>query len=209
MVDYEIGDKKYTLEELQALIGDGEAKREYETKYNTNFDSAWSAYGKAQNENKQLKEELEKVRSAPVETPKSEPNLDEIFNQKGVVTKDQIDRMLDEKLTSREQVQSITKKFGQLGKEIDGSDGRPKFDNDEIMGFMQENNILDPEQAYKLKHLDELANWKAEQLSKKPGFAPTNTTETATNKTPAAISYNRDNVDAALREALSERGGKV
>lgn len=210
MDKYQIGEKEYSLEDLQALIGDGEKKREYEKTYNTTFDSAWSAYGKTQNENKQLREELESLKNKTTETPKLEmPNLDEVFNQKGFVTREEAERLADERFEYKNQVNAIANQFKKLESEITGDDGRPKFVKDEVLEFMQQNNIIDAEKAYNMMHLDEIANWKAEQLTKKPGFAPTNPGQTNAQKTPAPVTYNRDNVDAALREALSERRGKV
>jgi hypothetical protein len=205
---FQVGDKEYSLEELQKKIEKGDYAIEMEQKYNTPFENAWSAYGKTQNENRELREKLEAFEKQTPATPVT-PDLDEVFNQKGVVTKDQFDTMLDERLSSREQVKEIASKFKNLEGDIDGKDGRPKFDTQEVLKFMQENNLLDPDRAYNLLHQDEIANWKVEQLTKKPGFAPTNSGESASNKSPTQVSLNRDNLGAALTEALNASGGRI
>lgn len=209
MDSYQIGDKEYKLEELQGLIEDGQMKREYETKFNTNFENAWSAYGKSQNEKRELQEELEKLKTTP--PPKSDSpsiNLDEEFTKRGYLSREEAQKLVDERVEYTQTVQNIAGQFRTLEKDLTGEDGRPKFESDKILEYMRENpGLTDPKKAYDLMHLDEISAWKAEQLSKKPDFH-TNTGDTAVNKQPQPIAINRDNVDAALREALSESGGK-
>lgn len=209
MDSYQIGDKEYKLEELQKLIEDGEMKREYETQYNTDFKSAWSAYGKSQNEKKQLQEELDRLKTTP--PPKEEAteiNLDEELNKRGYLSREEAQKIVDERLEYNQTVQSIAGQFKNLEKEITGTDGRPKFESDKVLEYMKENpGLTDPAKAYNLMYLDEIAAWKAEKLTKKPDFS-TNTGETAVDKQPRPVSYDRENIDAALREALSESSGK-
>jgi len=213
--NYQIGEKEYSLDELQTLIDKGSYALEMEKEFNTDFKGAWSAYGKSQNKVKELEDALEVERKAKADAAQSAPttsqlpNLDEELSKRGYLSKEDADKLLDEKLTYREQVQAIASQFKKLEGEITGEDGRPKFETEKVLGYMKENNLIDPQKAYDMMNLDEISNWKAEQIAKKPGFAPSNTSNTASNKQPQPVTYNRDNVDMALREVLSESQGKI
>lgn len=208
-MSYQIGDKEYELEELQKLIEDGEMKREYETKFNTNFENAWSAYGKSQNEKRALQEELEKLKTAtPAKVDAPTINLDEELSKRGYLSREEAQKLVDERVEYTQNVQAIASQFRTLERDLTGEDGRPKFESEKVLEYMRENpGLTDPKKAYDLMHLDEIAAWKAEQLTKKPGFH-TNTGDTAVSKQPQPVVIDRSNVDAALREALAESSGK-
>lgn len=211
MDQFQVGDKEYSLEELQTLIDKGSYALDMEKEFNTDFKNAWSAYGKSQNRIKEMETELDKYKTqAPVAESKPEINLDEEFSKRGILSREEADKLVEEKLATKERTNQIVSQFKKLEGDLTGEDGRPKFESEKVLEYMQQNpGLLDPEKAYNMMYLDEISTWKAEQLSKKPGFAPTNTSNTAANKQPQPVSYNRDNVDAALREALSESSGKI
>lgn len=208
---YQIGEKEYSLEELQKLIDKGSYAIEMESKFNTPFESAWSAYGRTQNENRELREQLEAAKAQPqeVEKPEQTPNFDEILAQKGYLSREDAEKLVEEKITLKQQVEQIAGTMKSLEGKLDGSDGRPKFEINDMLTYMQENSMTDPEKAYNYRYSDEIATWKADKAGTKPEFAPSNTGDTNASKSPAAVAFNRDNVDAALREALSESGGKI
>jgi len=80
-----------------------------------------------------------------------------------------------------------------LAKEIDGTDGRPAFEIDSILEFMRENNIADPNLAYRIKNEEALDAWKESKYAeaKKPGL---NTLEvsTAGSKQPRKVKATKD-----------------
>lgn len=205
---FKIGEKEFSLEEIQGLIADGEQKREYESKYNTTFDNAWSAYGRGQNKIKELEEELSKVKEVkPTDT--EEIDLDQEFKKRGYLTREETEKLFEEKQQYQQTIMSIANQFVSLEKEFNGADGRPKFDKQEILTYMEEHpGLLDPKQAYEMKNLDALASWKAKKLTETPEFDRPNEGNTATDKTPVPIKIDRNNVDSALREALAESRGK-
>lgn len=60
----------------------------------------------------------------------------------------------------------IANKAERLEKQITGADGRPAFKADEVLDFMFDNSLNDPEEAYNLKHREELASAKIEPITK-------------------------------------------
>lgn len=199
---YQVGEKEYGLEELQNLIEKGNYALEMEQKYNTPFENAWSAYGKTQNENKDLKEKISEYEKGNGSQKWQEEA------KKTFLTRDELDQEVEQRIATREQIKDITSQFKKLEKDIDGTDGRPKFDNQEILDYMKENNLLDPEKAYNLKHMDQIAEWKAKQMIEKPEFANPSG-HPAANKQPVQTKFNRDNLGAAISEALGENSGKI
>jgi DNA repair ATPase RecN len=55
-----LGEVEYEPKELESYVEKGKRLDEFAKKYNTYPDKAWSAYGKTTQENKALKEQLEK-----------------------------------------------------------------------------------------------------------------------------------------------------
>lgn len=218
-----IGDQEYTLEEAQALIDKGQTAKEMEEKYNTDFSSAWSAYGKSQNEKKELDQklqdataELEKLRSSmpKTEAPQKGLTREELEElgyvrkedvDKSYVKKDEIDSIFDSKIQTEREAQKIVQKMDYLKETIDGEDGRPKFEPEKVLDYMSEHNTLDPEEAYNQMHKDAIEEWKQKQLDgKKPsGMGVVNNTGNP-DKTPQEPSVVRDNLGPSIREALSE-----
>lgn len=83
----------------------------------------------------------------------------------GFVSKDDFDGIYKE----RRQAEQYEDRVGQLAEELDGKDGRPKFDREQVEAFMVERNIFDPEAAYEKLHRDALNEWyAAKKLERKP-----------------------------------------
>lgn len=205
-----LGDQEYKPEELEAMVGVASKVKQFEEKAGTDFDGLTSSWGKRGEEIGKLKKDLEEATKEPEPepepTPEGELSPQEVKAQAqklGLMTQDEFDTKLDEKLTLREQGQNILKSCSKMEKKIDGKDGRPAFKTDEVLEYMKETGVKQPNLAYKLKYEPELDSWKEEQLSgKKPSGLVTEQGSDAGGKEPPKVKTNYDNLDDHVKEAL-------
>lgn len=212
-----IGEEEFTPEEAQEFIKLGKLGREMEEKWNTKIDRIYPEFSKSQNELKELRE-AEATRLATPPTPVTNPEdvLDDETIQKarkearkiGIVTEDAFDEFLGSKfrdyfVRARFEEKLIDRMDG-LGKELNGEDGRPRFDQERVVEFMRNNGVSDPEVAYKIMNEKELDTWKANQLQaqKREGLYTENSS-TAGGKQPAAVKPTADNLSELVAEALT------
>lgn len=104
---------------------------------------------------------------------------DKKLREMGYVRASDVEEMISQEIGKREFVREFGSKMESLAQKYDGSDGLPKFDPEEIAEFIDEQkekgvNLFDPETAYKVKYLDQLADAKAKAkrgtaYSEKPG----------------------------------------
>lgn len=212
--NFTIGDQTYTLEELQGLISDGQYKREVETKQNTSIDKLQSAYTRLTQEAKdwkaerdeylKLKENLNKPKDLDEDTIKA---AQEEARKLGLITESQFDEIMSKKFpqfySNQRAGEKLLERVNDLGKELNGEDGRPKFDPDEILGYMRDNGISDPMIAYKVKNEQALDEWKTNQLQNaRRDNIPTEEGSDAGSKQPPEVKPSRDNMRNLLKEAL-------
>lgn len=201
-----VGDEEYTQEELNRLVGLGKIGVEAEEKYNTKIDKVWPEFSKSRNEVKDLQEKveaLEKGNTAPImegdDAQVSEAL--EAAKRLGLMTKDQFDELY----AQRRAAEKLLDQTSGLEKEYNGADGRPKFDQKEVLQFMAENGINDPELAYKVRYEKELDEWKEKRLTgAKKSNIVTSTNAGATSKAPEQVKPNRDNIQALIEESLGQ-----
>ena len=212
-----IGEKEYKQDELSQLVELGELGREAESKYNTKLDRVWPEYTRAQNKNKELLEELNELRKKGQEpAPQPQPGdltAEQIQESKaaakklGIVTNDSFEEQLNKNfrkmyLEERE-AERLLEKTATHEKEIDGTDGRPKFVQSEILKHMQETGIRDDMKAYKDKYEIELDKWKQEQfLSKKAPGLQTIEKSSAGSKVFHQSPTTEENLNERVREEL-------
>jgi hypothetical protein len=205
-----IGEVEYEPKEIESFIEKGRKVDEYTKKYNTDFDKAWTLYGKTTQENKSLKEELETLRQAATQPQSGDLTAEQIQQAKAQLEKILggrvvIDKELDERIAQREAGKELLNECKGYEKEIDGSDGRPKFETTDLLQYMQETGIRKPMQAYKLKYESELDAWKSSELNKERGSSLP-TLSTSSNKEPKRVAVTKDNIGDLIREQLSQGG---
>lgn len=88
------------------------------------------------------------------------------LEQMGYVDKNTVDSLVEEKLNAYKWQERFVNQMDQLGKKYTGKDGGPKFVAEDVARFMDEqiqrgNQITDPEMAFKLMNLDQIAESKA------------------------------------------------
>jgi hypothetical protein len=202
-----IGEAEYDPKEVESYIEKGKKVDEYTKKYNTDFDKAWSSYGKTTQENKALKEELEQVKSQAqarqeVQTGDlTEAQIQQAREQAkkiGIVTQGDLDTWY----TSRRAAEKLLEDCNALQEEVNGEDGRPKFTTEEMLQHMQETGIKNPMKAYKDKYETELDNWKQSELNKEKGSSLPTLNTGGGAKQPKSIPVTKENIGQLVREQL-------
>jgi hypothetical protein len=214
---FSLGDKQYTKEELETLVRLGEIGREAEERYNTKLDRVWPEYSRINNENKEL---LEKIKTYETTQP-NQANISEISDadkeqarkaakELGILTRDELENLgviTGESFRTAYQRERAAERLLEtatgLEKTYNGQDGRPAFKAEDMLRYMLDSNIQDPELAYKIRYEKELDSWKEQQLAKgrKPGLV-TEQTSSMGAKTPKQVKITRDNLDQMIAEQL-------
>jgi hypothetical protein len=95
--------------------------------------------------------------------PEIEPEVQERLNKI-------IDQRVEARLSDQSRISKINSRFEELSSKYNGTDGRPKFERNVVGKYMLENNIFNPETAYKEIHEADLDDWKIKQaLNAKKG----------------------------------------
>lgn len=84
---------------------------------------------------------------------------------------DELGYVSQDHLRQKERDQILEQTLTTLEKELDGKDGRPKFNRDAVIKHALENNIGDPMKAYKDLNESGLINWHVEQALKGKGVS--------------------------------------
>lgn len=219
-----IDGQELSLDEARQLIETGRKTRDYESKYNTKLDRVWPEYGRISQEHKRLSEEHQKaVQSLQIYEQKkdqgTETNQDlarareaarqlgitfkEDLEKDGYVRRDDVTKMVEDLLSQKESVQTILSRAKGLESEIDGSDGRPRFNARQVLAYQQAYNIEDPMQAYEDMFDVELKRWKESKLGEKTNTAPLKTISgRSTTKEPGAVRISDNNLADALADEL-------
>jgi len=208
-----VGEKEYSQEELSELVGLGELGREVEQKYNTKLDRVWPEYTRTTQELKQLKEEkvkLEQERLNQKVNQGEQLSEEEVARQAreqarriGLALNEDVEQKVTQKVMEVLEARDLLNTCKDYEEEINGKDGRPVFKTQEILQYMDETGIKNPEKAYKDKYETQLDSWKEEQIKKaKPKGLITEETSPAGNKIPSEVRPTRDNLDQLVRDAL-------
>jgi len=218
---------EYSPEDAQQFIELGKKTREYEQKWNTSLDKVWPEYGRLTQERTQWQTEKQKYEQQlsdfqakqrqGVETPSDVVQareaakklgivLDEDLKSGNYVRRDDLDKWYEERRTKEQEqeraVKVILEQADQLSKEIDGSDGRPKFNKKSVLAYASQYGISDLKQAYEDMFSDEVKAWKDAQVAanQKPGLKTLK--QTSGKKEPEHVKVDNDNVNELLKETL-------
>ena len=217
-----INGQEYSPEDAQALIETGSRVRAWEQEKNTKFDSVLPEYTKLTQEKSswaQEKEQLTKEladfkakQAAQVETPADERAAKEAARKLGILlnedvqgkylTKDELENWYSEKRKLESATDKLLSEAKDLEKELDGSDGRPKFKTRNVLAYAQAYDIADLREAYEKMNEDELSSWGEQQKTLKKGSS-LKTLSGGGKKTPQEVRPTKDNVRDMLHEALS------
>lgn len=139
-------------------------------------DSKYVPYDRFEAVNSELKEikaklkEQESTRTTATEAPAADPKVVQQQEQIKQVLK-QMGFVSQEDIAQEKRNQAVDAQLSSLEKELDGSDGRPKFDRKAVIDFVLSERekgryISDPKDAYKMMHEADLINWHVQQAVK-------------------------------------------
>lgn len=132
--------------------------------------------------NPQVTSPEQQARQRQLEAAKKE------LEQMGYVDRSTVDNLVEEKLNAYKWQERFVSQMDGLSKKYTGKDGGPKFEAEEVAKFMDEqmqrgNQITDPELAFKLMNLDQIAESKAKaQKSSTYSEAPGKSVHTETDQ---------------------------
>lgn len=194
-----LGEQEYSQEELSELVGLGSRARELGNAHG-GFDKFVSEFGRKSETIGKLKRELEES-NKPKELLDSEAEIEqarEAARKLGIVLKDD----LEDYYANRRSGEKLLETCSTLESSIDGTDGRPKFETTKVLEFMAVNQgFTDPKRAYEAMNLDQIANWKVENLRGNKGGITTMTSAPA-QKMPEDRKPDRNSLTDFIREAL-------
>jgi|2_EtaG_2_1085320.scaffolds.fasta_scaffold79296_1 hypothetical protein len=112
-------------------------------------------------------QKLEGVFSPEEETPAEETPLTESQVQE-MIKKGNEERTKEEDLKSKQGL--IKKEIKEMEKEWDGKDGKPKYDDDEIVRWQKDNDFLylTPKQAFNERYHNEIVDFEAKKRMTEP-----------------------------------------
>lgn len=206
-----LGEKEYTQEELSQLVGVAEKVSTLESQYNTKLEKVWPEFGRSQNELKSVKDQLEKLQSAANGNPEMDPDaVKQALEQAkkiGLLTKDDFSDVMKQNFRDlykqERETDRLVDELDGLEKDLDGSDGRPKFEKIAVLEHMRENGFKNPMKAYKDMYETQLDAWKTQELTKAKGQGMYTTTQSSTgNKIPNETPTTKDNLNQRVAEAL-------
>jgi phage I-like protein len=208
-----IGEKEYSQEDLNKLVGLGEKAVELEDKWNTKIDKLYPEYTKKTQELSEYKrrdEEAIKAKETKVQkkasegaelSPEEQTKLvKQELGKYGVVTEDKIYQFI----ANFEAAKELNQNVGNILDEAKES-GKPKTTREELLAYMDENGIKNPTSAYKLMFEDELKEWEKKQVDtlRKPGLE-TESSSGAGSKAPLPVKITKANIGELLKQAMSE-----
>lgn len=223
-----INGKEFDVTEANELIGLGQKTREYETQWNTKLDKVWPEYGKLTQEKsewgKQKADYEAKLQTLATKTEAGTETqadidkareaarklgivLDEDLQKGEYIKKTELDTYLTERERDKEQLREVNKVADDMVAEINGADGRPKFNKKAVIAFANAYNIQGKDwketlvNAYEAMHSEDLEVWKTNQIKSKqtPGLK---TLKGSPTKEPKPITITDDNFKQSLHEKL-------
>lgn len=208
-----LGDKEYSQEDLEKLVGLGEQAVELESKWDTKLDRLMPEYSKSREELKAAREQAEAGVKQQVEDKKEqgqelsqeeqEKLVKEELKKHGAMFQEDFETAYANRRSGEKLLEQTESVVSQAEK-----DGKPKATTEELLTYMSETGVKDPGVAYEVMFKGPLKEMEMKKLqSIKPEGLTTETSSTAGAKSPAPVSVNKDNLDQLLTEVLT-RGGQ-
>ena len=168
-----LGEAEYSQDELDKLVGLGKKAQEIEKNHGS-FDQYVSDYGRRSEEVGRYKKELEELKTKLTETAQAQPQEGGLSPEQIATAKTQLRAIYgDDVVTNKQfaqlfvtyrQSEKLIEECEDYEKEVDGTDGRPKFSKDAILNHMQTTGIKKPMAAYNDMFEKEIEAWKTAKL---------------------------------------------
>lgn len=215
VVKIKVGETEYDPAELDRLVGLGKIGAEMQEKYDRPYEKLYPEYTKERQTRLQYEKELAELKTAreasatPV-TGTPEGDREEIIKQArylGLVTKDDINDYVQEQVTARveafrllDNVNGILSNRAELG--------QPTTDAKDLLRYMNETGIKNPEIAYEVMYKDELKAWEKKQVDAvRPSSLVTSSVSDAGSKQPKfEVPGDEAGLRAAFRSIFRKEG---
>jgi len=207
-----VGEAEYTQDQLAEMVGLATKAQEVEKNYGK-LDKFVADYGYRANKIGQLEKELEETKKAQLarkvdEQQQMTPEELKRYAQQqakdlGLLTQEDLNQNFDQMYVTRRAAERLVEDVESVVDEAKEK-GQPATTKEELLAYMQETGIRNPQKAYKDKFEAEIEKWKEEQTKKAvmPGLFSTSSS-TAGAKTPPSVPITKDNLQALLHEQLS------
>ncbi len=204
-----LGEKEYSMDDLNRLVGLGEMAAEASEKYKTPIDRVYPEFTKAAQKNSDLQRQLDELKQAQIQ-PQTQPvdqSMQLTAEQKELARKQLADlgfsqdtyrQIVREELAADKLVSDINNLI-----EDAKANGQPVTSDRELLQYMAETGIKNPQKAYKDMFEDELDAIKEKKLAeiKPQGMITTNGSQ-AGGKQPAPVKITRANLTSLVQQAL-------
>jgi len=208
-----VGEEEYTQEELNRLVKLGKIGVEAEEKYDTKIDRIWPEFTTKSQKLKELEKrveakEVEEVKAKGEElTPEDQTKIARAEAKKlGIVLDEDLQDFFDKRyslLRTAEQLRDDSEDIALDGFEKYGI----KTTGKELLEYMQERGIRNPDDAFELKFKPQIKKWEEEQLAKQKGAGlVTEESSTAGAKEPTETKATRETLKEHIAEALKGGG---
>lgn len=221
---------EYDPSDAQSLIDLGSKTRDFEKQYNTDLSRVYPDYTRATQEAAKYKQELEEreqrlrdfeAKAKQAETPAERKQAleaareiglaDREYLQEKYVSREDLDKYWATKSQEQRDTQTILDTGKRLESEIDGSDGRVKYNAKAVLAYASNYNFFDGKRSYEAALKDAYnemtedwnKDWRQAQLdkAKKPGLTTLKTQGLKTSPEEKKIT-SEDDFREALRESL-------
>lgn len=217
-----INGQEFDPNEAQSLIDLGRKTQEYEQKWNTKLDNVWPEYGRSREQLHKYEAELQEAkaqlsefqqkRQEGSETPTDLREAQEAARKLGIVLnddlgkagyirKDDLESWYESKRQQDQAISQVLTEADKLETEINGTDGRPKFNKRAVMAYASAYQKASLLEAYEEMNEDSLKPWKESQLAAQRK-ASLKTMGSTGKKEPVDPKVDRNNFEKALGESL-------
>lgn len=214
-----VGDKEYSQEELNEVVGLGQTAKAYEEAWNRPIKDFYPDYTqksqklaeyekqeKARQEAEVAKKQEEGIALTPEE--RREAVIKEARGY-GILTKEDLDTEVNSRVANMLRGQELLKQTESVVKQA-GTDGKPVIKTDDLLDYMNTTGIKDPEVAYNVKFLKELTALETAKVNgiKQPGL-DTSSESNAGGKQPEGRQpvTGRDALAEAIKARLNQTRG--
>jgi len=206
-----LGEKEYSQDELQKLVGLGEIGAELESKWKTPISEVYKGFTQKSQKLAEIEPEWQQLKRAKEEAERTpQPGaptqeekemarkaLVELLGGE-VVRKDEFDQIYSQRRSAEKLLEDVNLVVSDA-KEV----GKPETTTEALLQHMQETGIRNPQKAYKDMFEEQLDQWKTEQLNKvKPAGLYTQSASSAGSKQPQTVRITKDNLANMLSEAI-------
>ena len=214
-----VGEKEYSQDELDELVKLGSTAKEYEEKWNRPIGDFYPDYTQKSQKLSEY-EKAEKARAEAEVAKKQEQGIELSPEEKreavlkeargyGILTKEDLDTEVNSRVANMLRGQELLKQTEGVVKQAT-TDGKPVIKTDELLAYMDQTGIKNPQTAYEVKFLKELNALEAAKVNgiKQPGL-DTSSESNAGGKQPEGRQsvVGRDALAEAIKARLNQTRG--